>query len=64
MIRFILKRSTGDGVSPDHESFETFDADVPELERVLKRGGRGAGHDMTHLVGVEIIGATSTTGQK
>lgn len=54
MIRFILKRNTGDGVGADWEGFETLDADVPTLEAALKRGGRGAGHDVTLLVGVEL----------
>ena len=57
MIRFILKRSRHDG-SPfpgsEWEGYETIDLDVPKLEQALKRGGRGAGHDITLLVGAEL----------
>ena len=57
MLRFILQRSHQDehnGASGT--TWETFDCDVPNLEAMLKRGGRSeGGHDLTHMVGVEIL---------
>jgi hypothetical protein len=59
MLRFILKRSTfnpNDGMAEPHVGLFTVDADVPEIENHLRSGGRGSfGHDLTTLVGVEVL---------
>lgn len=56
MLRFIISRSIYDAVSQmNDQRFETIDLDVPELELILRSGGHGeAGHDVPHLIGVEI----------
>lgn len=57
MIRFILNRRIIEAGDPNGHAFtsmETLDVDVPELEALLKRGGRGAGSDFTELVGAEL----------
>lgn len=56
-LRFILRRKLHDAHSgATHEGLFTIDAEVPELERALDRGGYGAGqgYDLTELVGVEV----------
>jgi hypothetical protein len=64
MLRFILKRSVfnpNDGMNEPRVSMFTVDAEVPKLEDRLRAGGRGDfGHDLTSLVGVEVV-ATSTS---
>ena len=58
MIRFIAKRTVRDqGCVSEH--LETLDANVPELEKFLLRGGFGGGpngddFDKTVLIGVEV----------
>lgn len=57
MLRFILKRTIRDNISGGYESeaFVTVDVNVPEVERLLCRGGYGEnGFDATRLIGVEI----------
>jgi hypothetical protein len=57
MLRFILKRSEAN-YEYNRTSLETHDLWVPELEALLLRGGKGdCGHDMTELVGVEVLSA-------
>lgn len=62
MLRFILRRETRD----HHNDFAstahiTYDAQVPELEMMLRKGGSGPyGFDSTHLVGVEVLDDTPT----
>ena len=60
MIRFIIKRKTLDrGSGCEHETFETFDVDVPDLQAALLGGGmdpHGA-YNVHHLVGVEVLPA-------
>ena len=56
MIRFILKReiSALGVIRTDHYTLE---ADVPELEDHLRRGGRTENvHETNTLIGVEIYG--------
>ena len=57
MIRFILKRKYRDDKSllnADH--FETLDCEVPELEKLLNRGGTSEyGYDITDLIGAEVL---------
>lgn len=57
MIRFIIKRHMDNGRSVGTSSFETFDVDVPELERALTGGGfdGGGSYDLRELVGVEVL---------
>lgn len=59
MLRFILRRSVfnpNDGMAEPRVVMYTVDADVPELEELLRSGGRGDfGHDLTTLVGVEVL---------
>lgn len=59
MLRFIISRSTYDAVSDAHgQTFETLDADLPELERIMSSGDYGeSGHDVPHLIGVELLRA-------
>jgi hypothetical protein len=55
-LRFILNRNISEPYSQAHmTSIETILLDVPELERLLRRGGYGAGHDITSLLGVEVV---------
>lgn len=57
MLRFILRRKTRDEYNGgfEHESFETIEINVPELESLLTRGGSGpSGYDATSLVGIEV----------
>lgn len=57
MLRFIIKRHQGDAYSGLNETaFFTVDADVPELEAMLTRGGMGGpSFDAYTLTGVEIL---------
>lgn len=57
MIRFIIKRKLNDRMSGlQSEGLETFDAECPELERVLLGGGTGQEqYDYRELLGVEIL---------
>lgn len=59
MLRFILQRKVFDRYSEADETvFETLDIDVPALQSALTRGGLGEmGHDITKLVGVEVLPA-------
>jgi hypothetical protein len=58
MIRFIFERSFKDMASGyEGKGLHTVDINVPELEKLLTRGGMGEnGHDITELIGAEIIG--------
>ena len=58
MLRFVLKRKTNDVYSGAvFSTVFTIDANVPDLESALDRGGYGAeqGYDLTELVGVEVL---------
>jgi hypothetical protein len=60
MLRFVLKRKTNDVYSGAvFSTVFTIDANVPDLESALSRGGYGAeqGYDLTELVGVEVLRA-------
>lgn len=56
MIRFILIRETRDRVSgASGHDYVTIDADVPQLEEALRRGGYGEDcYDHSSLVGCEV----------
>ena len=56
MLRFILKNKYSCEISGNSgERYETIDIDVPELEKILIRGGFGeSGYDKTELIGVEL----------
>jgi len=55
MLRFIVKRHIVNLVTDYNDiSYETIDAEVPELQKVLCRGGIGDGFDTTQLIGVTI----------
>jgi hypothetical protein len=57
MLRFVLKRRQVNG-NYERTTLETHDFWVPELEKLLLRGGVGPdGCDVTELVGVEMFGA-------
>lgn len=57
MIRFIIKRHTVDlNEGSNNEDYYTIDADVPELEACLRRGGSGEmGFERHRLIGCEVI---------
>lgn len=56
MIRFILKRKFKACDSAEDVSFQTFDAECPELEINLQRGGWDQhSYDHFELVGIEIL---------
>ena len=57
MIRFILKHEGLDNNNgQEWDFFETVDIDLPILQNLLERGGRGpSGYDQTKLIGVEIL---------
>lgn len=56
MLRFICKHQLKDGSGCQFEHFYTLLLSVPELEELLKRGGRGEdSYDMTTLSGVELV---------
>jgi hypothetical protein len=57
MLRFILRRHMVDGnVGADDVFHFTIDAQLPDVEIALTRGGSGPmGFDHTSLVGVEVI---------
>lgn len=57
MIRFILKRKHKADPDPGcgTVALETLDVQVPELEKVLRRGGVSQySYDITELVGAEV----------
>jgi hypothetical protein len=60
MIRFIIKRHMDNGRTVGTATFETFDVDVPDLERALTGGGHdhAGSYDLRELVGVEVLPAT------
>ena len=57
MIRMIFKRTVFDtNANLREEEFETKDIELPEVEKLLMRGGSGqGGFDCTSFVGLEII---------
>lgn len=63
MIRFIIKRHTVDlNEGSNNEDYYTIDADVPELEACLRRGGSGEmGFERHRLIGCEVIELTHST---
>lgn len=59
MIRFIISHTAYNGNPEGHyeRRMQTLDADVPELEAVLRSGGRDFGNgtfELASLVGVEV----------
>lgn len=58
MIRFILLRKIRDGVNGlEFQTHATLDAEVPELESALKRGGLGeSSYDLTTCIDAIIVG--------
>lgn len=61
MIRFIIKREIKDNNNGmESVEYETIVIDVPELQKILLRGGSGpSGYDMSSLVGFEIMASAS-----
>ena len=59
MIRFVIERHEHDFNSGlERRDFKTLDVDLPELEEMLGRGGRGEmGFESWQLRGVEILHA-------
>lgn len=57
MIRFIIKRHMDNGRTVGTSTFETFVADVPDLEAALIGGGtdHAGSYDIRELVGVEVV---------
>lgn len=59
MIRLIIEMHEvqyGPGI--DRRDYTTLDVDMPELEEMLKRGGKGeGGFESWRLLGVEILPA-------
>ena len=64
MLRFILVRRRKDAhTGCESAAHFTLDADVEELENVLRRGGFGPNeYDMTELIGVEVLPKEPTDG--
>lgn len=58
MLRFVIKQHDQDhNQGTDHRDYYTIDADVPELEAALRRGGTGPmGFERHELLGVELLG--------
>ena len=56
-LRFIFRRSEFDGYSQAKtERMETLDVECGAVQAMLQRGGYGeSGHDVTTLVGVEVL---------
>ena len=55
MLRFILKQRVKSGDDPEIVTYYTTNYDLPDLQRMLTRGGRGEGcYEVNELVGVEI----------
>lgn len=59
MIRFIVERHEMDYEAGfERRDFRTLDIDLPQLEKLLRRGGRyHGGYESWRLLGVEIIDA-------
>lgn len=57
MIRFIVQQHQNDFNSGlESKTFHTIEIDVPELEELLNRGGKGEmGFEHWQLLGVEIL---------
>lgn len=58
MIRFIIKRRQDNSYDCVSSNFETIDAECPELEQALTRGGKmvgSPGYDISELVGVRVL---------
>jgi hypothetical protein len=57
MLRFVFKRSQFDACSQARtERYETLDVECGAVQMLLQRGGQGEqGHDVTLLVGVEVL---------
>lgn len=57
MIRFIVERHEQDHYAGiDDKDFYTLDIDVPNLEKMLRQGGRGeGGFEKWKLIGVELL---------
>ena len=57
MIRFVIQRHEQDHNSGmEQRTFHTLDIDVPQLEAMLRQGGRGEmGFEVWQLLGVELI---------
>lgn len=57
MIRFIVQRHEQDhNCGLERRDFVTIDASVPELERLLRKGGRGEmGFESYQLLGAELL---------
>ena len=56
MLRFLVKQKTIDQIGRvEMTSWHTLDAEVPEVEAILRGGGFGeSGCDVRHVIGVEI----------
>jgi hypothetical protein len=57
MIRFIIKRHMDNSRTVGTSTFETLDAECPELEAALLGGGHdnAGSYDLRELVGVEVL---------
>jgi hypothetical protein len=56
MLKFILINKSKNCDSCEHIRWITLDADLPQLEQMLRKGGYDQyAYDHTDLVGVEII---------
>ena len=57
MIRFIVKRMRKDpSCGAEWENLEILEADCPEIEEVLKRGGLSeTGYDVSEVIAVERV---------
>jgi hypothetical protein len=66
VIRFIIRRREHDfNIDLKTERFYTIDADVPELESALQRGGFGEmGYESHDFVGVEVIDRARQSGEE
>lgn len=62
MIRFIIKCHESDFNSGlDRQNYVTLDLDIPVLEEILQRGGRGEmGFESWQLMGAEIVAKEPT----
>ena len=57
MIRFICRHNWKDSISgAESHSLFTIDAEIPEIESVLTKGGFGEnGYEFNECIGVEVV---------